>query len=152
MSVPTLPICVKCNLKMKPDTNGVTVLLMAYDPPQPYEAYAADLVKCPNCGIQVIAGYAFNANWRNHNDEGPPPDVANEKVFPVYEKIGAVSEQIKTPPEQPVLKLSAYYTLNVFVCKECNKNKSGLFHAADPDIGPRICQGCHGQSMPGLID
>ena len=86
MSQPILPICVKCNLEMRPDTNGVTVLLMAYDPPQPYEAYDADLVKCPNCDMQVVVGTAYNAFWR-HLDGEPTPDIAKENVFPVYENV-----------------------------------------------------------------
>lgn len=89
MSQPTLPICVKCNLEMRPDTNGVTVLLMAYDPPQPYEAYGADLVKCPNCDMQVITGAAYNAFWMHFHDE-PGPDIAKEDVFPVYANIKAL--------------------------------------------------------------
>ena len=57
MSQPTLPICVKCNLEMRPDTNGVTVLLMAY-----------------------------NAFWM-HFHEGTQPDIAKENVFQVYENV-----------------------------------------------------------------
>jgi len=93
MSQPILPICVRCNIEMRPDTNGVTALLMAYDPPQPYEAYDADLVKCPNCGLQVIVGCATQAFWMHFYD-APTPD---SKVFPVYENI----KDIPTREEQP---------------------------------------------------
>lgn len=86
MSTPTLPICVKCNLEMRPDKNGVTILLMAYTPPQPYEAYDADLVKCPKCGVQIIVGKAHNAFWMHFHKE-PTPDITQPDVFPVYEKI-----------------------------------------------------------------
>ena len=56
-----LPICVKCNVQIKPKTNGVYVIEMAYEPPAPYKVWHADLVECPKCKVQVIQGFGNRA-------------------------------------------------------------------------------------------
>ncbi len=52
------PVCVKCNCELWPKTNGVGVLDMANF--SPYELYAADLWKCPKCGLEVVGGFGRN--------------------------------------------------------------------------------------------
>jgi len=48
-------VCVKCQVEMRPEKNGVGALLMAAD--APYHLYDADLWKCPVCGIQAVLGF-----------------------------------------------------------------------------------------------
>lgn len=92
MSKPIYPICVRCNLPMHPHINGVTILLMAYSPPQPYEAYSGDLVKCPKCGTQVISDGSLSHNiWRNGDTE-PAPDTSKDNVYPVWEHVKDVPD------------------------------------------------------------
>ena len=54
------PACVKCQVEMKTAQTGAIVITTAYDPPQPYEAYNADVLICPKCGIEIVAGYGNN--------------------------------------------------------------------------------------------
>lgn len=92
MSKPIYPICVECNLSMHPHTNGVMMLLMAYSPPQPYEAYRGDLVECPKCGTQVISDGSLSDNiWRN-GDTAPAPDTDKDDVYPVWEHVEDVPD------------------------------------------------------------
>lgn len=48
-------VCVKCQVEMRPELNGVGALSMAGA--QPYELYDADLWKCPTCGVEMILGF-----------------------------------------------------------------------------------------------
>jgi len=59
------PVCVKCNCELWPETNGVGLLDM-FNPgdrlePQPYELWDADLWKCPECGMEVVGGFAYGS-------------------------------------------------------------------------------------------
>ena len=87
MAKPLHPICIKCELEMRPHTNGVTIVTMAYSPPQPYEAYTGDLAECPKCKQQAVSDGSFgrNASWMN-GDLQPPPDIEKDDVFPVWDK------------------------------------------------------------------
>ena len=69
------PVCVKCKLEMRPETNGVGLLDMFNPPdkpePQPYQVWDADLWKCPECGCEIVVGFGegpvarhFEANGR----------------------------------------------------------------------------------------
>lgn len=51
-------VCCKCSFEMVPDINGVYVVLMAWDPPQPYEIWCGDQWKCRKCGNTIVTGYA----------------------------------------------------------------------------------------------
>ena len=60
------PVCPKCHVEMRPEHNGVGVLDLADF--GPYELYDADLWKCPNCGAEVIGGFAngpISQHWRS---------------------------------------------------------------------------------------
>ena len=49
------PVCVKCEVDLRPETNGVKVLDHANF--GPYKLWDADLWKCPICEIQVVIGF-----------------------------------------------------------------------------------------------
>lgn len=55
------PVCVKCQREMRIDKCGVNVILMAYEPPQPFEIWRGDRWKCPKCGAEVVARYGDRA-------------------------------------------------------------------------------------------
>ena len=97
MAKPILPICVKCNVSMFPKKNGATALLMAYNPPEPYEAYSADLLECPRCHYQVLSGYG-GVNWHNFNTRRKVPNIEDQYVFPVYESSMTANKAKGLPP------------------------------------------------------
>lgn len=48
-------ICPKCEIPYLPEKNGIIVEEMAgFDP---YKLWSADLLKCPKCGGEIIAGF-----------------------------------------------------------------------------------------------
>lgn len=49
-------ICAKCQIELRPKTNGVYVLERATF--GPYALWVADLWHCPGCGLEVILGFA----------------------------------------------------------------------------------------------
>lgn len=57
----TTPVCPTCQLGMKPETNGVMVIEVAYNPPTPYKIWNADEWKCPKCYQRVIVGFSAKA-------------------------------------------------------------------------------------------
>ena len=60
------PVCVKCEVDMRPEMNGVGLLDMAdYGP---VKVWDADLWKCPKCGIEVVAGFGSNAIVHHFED------------------------------------------------------------------------------------
>lgn len=54
-------ICTDCQVEYKIEKNGVYVVEMFSDPPQPYKLWSADLWKCPNCRREIIAGFGMSA-------------------------------------------------------------------------------------------
>lgn len=58
MSAYPRPIfCARCLRDLRPEKNGVYLLEMAGDPPQPYALWHADLWTCPECKTRIISGY-----------------------------------------------------------------------------------------------
>ena len=53
------PVCVKCGCELRPERNGVGLLIMADF--GPYKLYDADKHKCPKCGVEIVAGLGANA-------------------------------------------------------------------------------------------
>lgn len=49
------PVCVKCGVEMRPETNGVGLLDMADF--GPYQIWDADKYKCPTCGYEIVVGF-----------------------------------------------------------------------------------------------
>ena len=88
------PVCPKCEVEMYPETNGVTVVTHAHNPPVPYEAYMADLWKCRICGSEVVTGYSQNAFVTKDNPEKMAEAVAyaeqNGTLVNVWETFNGV--------------------------------------------------------------
>ena len=53
------PVCGKCRCELRPETNGVGVLDINDN--GDYELRDADLWKCPQCGMEVVGGFAYNS-------------------------------------------------------------------------------------------
>ena len=60
------PVCAKCQVEMRPETNGIGVLDMADF--GPYQLWQADLWKCPVCGNEIIVGFAKEATTEHYLD------------------------------------------------------------------------------------
>ena len=54
-------VCVNCSTEFKIEKNGVYVVEMFNNPPQPYKIWSADLWKCPKCKQEIIAGFGMQA-------------------------------------------------------------------------------------------
>jgi transposase-like protein len=54
------PVCKKCHVEFRPETNGVGVLDLN-ERGEPYELFDADLWKCPSCGFEVVGGFGYGA-------------------------------------------------------------------------------------------
>jgi hypothetical protein len=50
------PVCLKCQIEMRPTRNGVKVVSMATYGPT--EIRSADIWGCPGCGVEVLFGFA----------------------------------------------------------------------------------------------
>jgi len=62
------PVCVKCEVELRPEENGVVVAEMFQQNKEVAKLWYADLFKCPICGIEVIYGFG-NAAFKHHFDE-----------------------------------------------------------------------------------
>lgn len=51
-------VCAKCNVSLRPETNGVAVAEMFQDDREIYKIWDCDLWKCPGCGVEIILGFA----------------------------------------------------------------------------------------------
>jgi len=72
------PVCVKCEVDMRPETNGVHLIDMASF--GPYRVWHADLWKCPNpeCGVEIIVGFC-GSYIAEHYMEGFPKVMEHAK-------------------------------------------------------------------------
>lgn len=52
-------LCPDCQVEFQPKKNGVHVIEMFLNPPEPYKVYGADLWACPICGKTVITGFSW---------------------------------------------------------------------------------------------
>lgn len=74
-------VCVKCQTELKPETNGVLLIEMAYF--GPYKVWYADAWKCPGCGAEVIEGFANHPLRQDHYAKDFPAWLENEKKIAV---------------------------------------------------------------------
>lgn len=63
------PLCIKCQTQFRVVKVGVTVARMFSDPPVPYNLTKADLLECPGCGTQIVAGYGKHPYVRHHESD-----------------------------------------------------------------------------------
>ena len=71
---------------MNPDVNGVIVVEMFNDPPQPYKIWFADSKKCLGCGNKVVLDFA-NLPLAEHFQAGfatTLDDVLRHSDVPVF--------------------------------------------------------------------
>ena len=54
-------VCAKCEVELKPEENGVIVAEMMRNNTEIYKLWEADLWKCPECGVEVVLGFALQA-------------------------------------------------------------------------------------------
>ena len=65
------PICVKCEIEIRPEKNGVFLFEWAFEIGL-YKIWHADLWKCPLCKMEVIHGFASHPiaeHWQEGFDE-----------------------------------------------------------------------------------
>jgi len=62
------PVCADCEEKMKPDRNGVKVILATSDN-EPIKEFNADRWRCNGCGHKIITGFGKSLNYRPDNLE-----------------------------------------------------------------------------------
>jgi predicted RNA-binding Zn-ribbon protein involved in translation (DUF1610 family) len=58
------PVCGACKVELRPECNDVAVV--DYADYGAYQMWAADLWKCPNCGVEIIGGFGNGplvGNW-----------------------------------------------------------------------------------------
>ena len=51
-------VCVKCEVELRPEKNGVIVAEMFQNNEKIYKLWEADLWKCPLCYFEVVLGFA----------------------------------------------------------------------------------------------
>jgi len=65
MSIGTGKSCVSCQTYLATRKCGV-VVLETFDDGRPYKVWRADLLECPDCGFQIITGYAAQPLAEQH--------------------------------------------------------------------------------------
>ena len=60
------PVCVKCEVEMRPEKNDVGVLDMADF--GPYKLWSADKYKCPKCGYEIVVGFGDDRIAEHYED------------------------------------------------------------------------------------
>lgn len=72
-----MKVCAKCQIELRPLTNGIVALSMTTT--GPYEIYSADLWHCPGCGWQGVFGASPQPTARHH-------DVGFDKLLETAER------------------------------------------------------------------
>ena len=57
-------VCVTCHCELQPETNGTVVIETASF--GPYKVWMADTLKCPGCGVEIVAGFADSPIRSDH--------------------------------------------------------------------------------------
>lgn len=60
------PVCVKCMVELRPETNGVGLLDVVRG--APYALWDTDKWRCPICGYEVIGGFACAPVSAHYNE------------------------------------------------------------------------------------
>jgi len=80
-------ICAPCQRQFKPEKNGVIAVELYANNTLVYRIFRADLLRCPECGSLIVAGFAqkpYMANW-THSEED-----LRQHIKEVIEKGGTV--------------------------------------------------------------
>ena len=98
-------ICVDCEVEYKPDKNGVYLIEMAWQPPQPYKIWHSDMWICPSCLHQVIAGFGHQALAEHYQDDFQPllNSIRDSSAVIVhcYERVGEEKWEYDPPTPEP---------------------------------------------------
>jgi len=76
------PVCVKCEVELRPEKNGVKLVDLFQHNTQPYQVWDADLWKCPICGVEIIVGFGMQplrGHW--HDDFSEILEVLKNKYL-----------------------------------------------------------------------
>jgi len=82
-------ICCKCQVELKIEKNGVSVVEMFSKPSRPYKIWSADSWKCPKCSNEIIAGFGMQPISEHFQDDFTgilKRVVSSGNVHFVYEK------------------------------------------------------------------
>lgn len=60
-------VCVNCEVELKPAHIGIVVAEMMHHNTKIYKLWEADLWKCPECGLEVVLGFA-SMPFMEHNE------------------------------------------------------------------------------------
>jgi hypothetical protein len=60
------PVCVKCQVELRPEKNEVGCLDFASF--GPYQLWDSDLWKCPKCGHEILTGFGQNPISIHHEE------------------------------------------------------------------------------------
>ena len=92
-------VCTKCNVALKPETNGVAVAETFQGDTKIYKIWHADLWACPGCGMKVILGFADKPE-AEHSSENLPEALlylrkkfAKGEAYFWYERVHALGEK-----------------------------------------------------------
>ena len=80
------PVCVKCKLEFRRTKVGVVADIRARGLGS-YEAYSADLFKCPDCGAEILAAFGAKPITR-HTNASHKYTVGVAGAVKVYETVG----------------------------------------------------------------
>ena len=62
-------VCMKCEVELRPEENGVVVADMFQGNQKVYRLWSADLWKCPLCGIEIVLGFAKGPFMIHHEGD-----------------------------------------------------------------------------------
>jgi len=68
-----VPVCVSCQVSMKPEKNGVD-FVETMSGNVPYKIWSTDKWKCPKCGISCLVGFG-NKAFAEHFDKERFEDI-----------------------------------------------------------------------------
>lgn len=81
----TNPVCVGDEVEYRILENGIYLIELAYDPPEPYKMWLADLWMCPVCGHKLVHGYGHEPKEHFEQDFNYYVERAIEKGTVVYQ-------------------------------------------------------------------
>ena len=63
-------VCVECNRELRPEQNGIYLVELFADDKKVYKIWTADLWKCPDCGKEIVSGFADNPLFEHYQGDG----------------------------------------------------------------------------------
>jgi hypothetical protein len=99
-------VCTTCCVELVPRTNGVVVVEMFNEPPQPYQLWNADAWVCPVCQFEIIAGFAhdpYAEHWQPDFEKHltvllNSPLAERNMIVCAFEHVGDAPRYVMTNP------------------------------------------------------